>query len=58
LKTRGLTVSDPPTTLIPRDIETLADFLFAKVIGKGPINRAGCIEYWGSDIDLCKDLPN
>lgn len=57
LKARGLTVSDPPTTLIPSDIEALADLLFAKVIGKGPINRAGCIEYWGADIDLCKDLP-
>jgi hypothetical protein len=35
LKTRGLTVADPPAPLIQSEIETLADFLFAKVIGKG-----------------------
>ena len=58
LKARGLQVADPASPLIPREVENIVDFLYAKVIGKGPINRAGCIEYWGSDIDLCKDLPN
>jgi hypothetical protein len=58
LKARGLQIADPSSPLIPREIENIVDFLYAKVIGKGPINRAGCIEYWGSDIDLCKDLPN
>jgi hypothetical protein len=58
LKARGLAISDPPGPLIASEVEALADFLFAKVIGKGPINRAGCIEYWGSEIDLCKELPN
>jgi hypothetical protein len=58
LRARGLSISDPGRPLIPREIEAVADFLFAKVIGKGPTNRARCIEYWGSDIDLCKGLPN
>jgi hypothetical protein len=58
LKARGLQIADPSSPLIPREVENIVDFLYAKVIGKGPINRAGCIEYWGSDIDLCKDLPN
>jgi hypothetical protein len=48
---------DPPATLQPREIELVADFLFAKVVGKGPMDRATCIEYWGSDVDVCKDFP-
>jgi cytochrome c553 len=58
LKARGLTVSDPASPLIQREIENLADFLFAKVVGKGPVTRASCVEYWSADIDLCKSLPN
>ena len=58
LKARGLTVSDPASPLIQREIDNLADFLFAKVIGKGQVTRASCIEYWSADIDLCKSLPN
>ena len=58
VKARGLTVSDPASPLIQREIENLADFLFAKVVGKGPVTRASCVEYWSADIDLCKSLPN
>ena len=58
LRARGLTLPDPPATLIPSEIETLADFLYAKVIGKGAMNRSSCIEFWGSEVDLCKDFPN
>ena len=47
---------DPPATLQPREIESVADFLFAKVVGKGPMNRAACIEYFGSEVEACKDL--
>ena len=57
LRRMGLTLPDPAATLQPREIERLADFLFAKVIGQGPLDRAACIEYWGSDVDVCSDLP-
>ena len=46
LKSRGLSMTDPPATLQPREVELLADFLSARVIGKGPMNRAKCKEYW------------
>jgi len=49
---------DPAATLQPREIEQVADFLFAKVVGKGPMNRAACIEFWGSDVEACKEFPN
>ena len=29
-----------------------------KVIGKGPMDRAKCIEFWGSDVDACAEFPN
>src|SRR6267154_1600543 len=41
-----------------REVELLADFLFAKVIGKGPMNRAKCREYWGAEVEACGEFPN
>src|SRR2546427_2613101 len=57
LKSRGLGLPDPPATLQPREIELLADFLYAKIIGKGPMNRARCAEYWGAEVEACGELP-
>src|SRR5437762_551454 len=57
LKRLGLQLFDPAATLQPREVEMLADFLFAKVIGKGPMDRAKCIEYWGSDVTVCSEFP-
>jgi Cytochrome C oxidase, cbb3-type, subunit III len=48
---------DPPATFQQREIELVADFLMLKVVGKGPMDRAKCIEYWGSDVDACRDFP-
>jgi len=56
LKARNLTLFDPPATLQPREIETLVDFLYAKVIGKGPMDRAKYAEFWASDVEICRDL--
>ena len=52
-----LELPEPASTLQPREIEQVTDFLFAKVIGKGPMNRAACIEFWGSDVEACKEFP-
>ena len=57
LKARELSLPDPPATLQPREVELLADFLFAKVIGKGAMNRARCAEYWGSEVEACGEFP-
>ena len=48
---------DPAATLQPREIEQVADFLFAKVVGQGPMDRQKCIEYWGSDVAACAEFP-
>ena len=58
LRARQLQMPDPPATMLQSEIEVLVDFLIAKVIGKGPMNHAKCIEYWGSDVDICRDFPN
>ena len=57
LKERGVTMSDPPATLQPREVELLADFLYAKVIHQGAMDRAKCAEFWGKAVDTCNDLP-
>lgn len=57
LKKNGVALTDPPATLQPREIEMIADFLFDKVIGKGPMDRAKCVEYWGADVDVCAEFP-
>jgi Cytochrome C oxidase, cbb3-type, subunit III len=48
---------DPAATLQPREIEMVVDFLTAKVVGQGPMDRAKCIEYWGSDVEACREFP-
>jgi mono/diheme cytochrome c family protein len=52
----GQQLPDPAATLQPREIEMLADFLFAKVVGQGPMDRAACIAFWGSDVDACREF--
>ena len=53
LKKNNQELVDPAATLQPREIEMVADFLFTKVIGKGPMDHAKCVEYWGSEQDVC-----
>jgi mono/diheme cytochrome c family protein len=57
LAKNGQSLPDPPATLQVREMEQVADFLFAKVVGKGPMDRAKCIEYWGSDVPTCAQFP-
>jgi hypothetical protein len=47
---------DPAATLQPREIEAVTDFLLVKVVGKGPMNHESCIEYFGSEVEACKEL--
>ena len=58
LTARQLQMPDPPATLLQSEIEPLVDFLIAKVIEKGPMDHAKCIEYWGSEVDICREFPN
>src|SRR6476659_3423698 len=58
LQAKGLSLPDPPATLQVREMERILDFLQVKVIGQGPMTHAKCVEYWGSDVDVCKELPN
>ena len=57
LKSKGLELPDPPATLQVVEMERILDFLQAKVIGQGPMDRAKCIEYWGSDVAVCAEFP-
>jgi len=57
LKARQLSLFDPPATLAPNEVQNLADFLMAKVIGKGPLDHAKCIDFWGADLEACKEFP-
>ena len=57
LKKNGQSLTNPAATLQPREIELIADFLFAKVIGKGPMDHAKCVEYWGAEEDVCSEFP-
>jgi len=47
---------DPPATFQQREIELLVDFLLQKVVGKGPMDRAKCIEFWGSEVEACAEF--
>jgi mono/diheme cytochrome c family protein len=54
LKSYPTRMPDPPATLQQREIDLIADFLIAKIVGKGPMDRAKCVEFWGSETDACK----
>jgi hypothetical protein len=56
LQRTGQQLPDPASTLQPREIELLTDFLFARIMGKGPMTRAACIEFWGSDVEACTEF--
>jgi hypothetical protein len=53
LKTR---MPDPPATFQPREIELVTDFLLQKVVGKGPMDRATCVEFWGMEVEACREF--
>ncbi|MGC4084789.1 MAG: cytochrome c [Vicinamibacterales bacterium] len=57
LQKNNLALVDPAATLQPREIERVADFLFDKVIGKGPMTHATCLEYrGGEEQDVCAEF--
>jgi Cytochrome C oxidase, cbb3-type, subunit III len=56
LRARNLSLSDPPATLQAREIEAIADFMLAKIVGKGPMDHAKCIDYWGTDAEVCSEF--
>ncbi len=57
LKSYPTRMPDPPATLQQREIDLIADFLIAKIVGKGPMDHAKCVEFWGSETDVCKEFP-
>jgi len=48
---------DPPATLQPREIERIADFLFASIIQQGAMTRAKCVAFWGAEVAACGEYP-
>ena len=47
---------DPPATFQPREVDLVVDFLMQKVVGKGQMDRAKCVEYLGLDVDACREF--
>jgi hypothetical protein len=57
LRASGSRMPDPPATLQQREIDAIVDFMLAKVIKQGPMDHAKCIEFWGSEVEACNELP-
>ena len=53
----GMSLTDTAATLSAREVEMVADFLTAKVVGRGAMSHAACIEFWGSDVEVCSEFP-
>ncbi len=47
----------PGSTLQTREAEAIADYLLAKVVGRGDITRAECEESFGSGARACVEYP-
>lgn len=56
LKSYPTRMPDPPATLQQGEIDLIADFLFEKVVGKGPMDHAKCVGFWGSDLPVCREF--
>jgi cbb3-type cytochrome c oxidase subunit III len=56
LKAYPTRMPDPPATLQQREIDLIVDFLMTRVVGQGPMDHAKCVEFWGEDTDVCRDL--
>ncbi len=48
----------PGATLQKREVEAIADYLLARVIGRGPITREECEEMFGTGARSCGEYPN
>ena len=57
LRARQLDLPDPPATLAANEMGLIVDFLLAKVVNKGLLDRAKCLEYWGKEVEVCNELP-
>ncbi len=57
LQRTNLTMPDPAATLQVREVDLVTDFLFAKVVGQGPMDHAKCVAFWGSDVATCAEFP-
>ena len=57
LKSYATRMPDPPATLQAREIDLIADFMLAKIAGKGPMDHAKCVEFWSSDVEACREFP-
>ena len=57
LQRMELELFDPGATLQSREVERLTDFLLAKVVGQGSMDRAKCLDFWGEDVEVCSELP-
>jgi hypothetical protein len=57
LRARNLEMPDPPATLQTNEVELLVDFMLLKIVGKGAMDRAKCVDYWGSQVEACNEFP-
>jgi mono/diheme cytochrome c family protein len=47
----------PTTTLQKREVEAIADYLLAKVVGRGAVTREDCEEMFGQGARSCGEYP-
>jgi mono/diheme cytochrome c family protein len=47
----------PSTTLQRREVEVIADYLKARIIGRGEVTRQECLETFGAGAQSCEDYP-
>jgi len=53
----GTKPPDPVQSLQPKEIAAVADYLLAKVAGKGAPTKAECIDYFGGPAPACASYP-
>jgi len=57
LQRTNLSMPDPAATLQAREIDQAVDLILTKMAGQGAMDRAKCIDFWGSDVAACAEFP-
>ena len=54
---KNMPTSPPSSTLAKREIDAVADYVLAKIAGRGPITREECQEIYGDKAKSCDEYP-
>ena len=57
VRPRGQAVFGSGVPIVSVDEKSVAKIPGARIVRKGKMDRAKCVEFWGKDVDACNEVP-